>query len=143
MASERPWEAEVEGFFHRLRPPGRRENVLRLGVDDTGDIVSAVAVQHVNPRSKTEIPFYFVNAMAVALRVRGEGGTVADAALEDTIFEVAKRVRVAGRDRFSLAGRIHRKNMASQAMATRNGMEPEDGDDQDPYLLWSMPVNIS
>lgn len=135
LPHERPWEAEVEGYLHALKPPGRRENLIRLGFDDNGDLVSAVAIEAVNPGVRKETPEYFVAAVAVSLSQRGNGGKSADDAIADAIGQLGDRVRAAGGREFLLSGRIHQHNAASQAMAARNGMAPGRSRDGDPYVL--------
>jgi hypothetical protein len=139
----RPWEAEIEAHFHNLKPPGRAEDLIRLGLDDNDDIASIVEVQHLKPATPSGTPEYFIRALAVALAHRGHGGATADAAMTDALRTLALRVTSNEHDAFIIAGRIHAANAASQNMATRHGMTVRTAATRaDPYSLWAMLVAI-
>lgn len=123
-------------------PPGRRENLIRLGFDDDANLASVVDVERLRPVAGQAVPEYFIRAMAVALSHRGAGGGTADAALEDALTQLARRVDAEGQNRFIVSGRIHRANAASQAMARRHGLEPADGAPEDPYVRWRAQIDI-
>jgi hypothetical protein len=142
LPHNRPWETEVEGYFHVLRPPGRSEDMIRLGIDDNQDLASIVEVQRLKPISEYPIPEYFIRAMAVALTHRGRGGAVADAAMEDMLTELARRVAKSGVAQFIISGNIHELNKASQAMAERHGLRPLTDVAQDSYIRWRLLVEI-
>src|SRR3954454_19225613 len=83
LPHERPWEAEVEAHFHTLKPPGRAEDLIRLGFDDHGDLASILEVKHLKPSAPDNPPEYFIRAMAIAVAPRGRGGATADGAVID------------------------------------------------------------
>ena len=139
---DRPWEAEVEAYFHDLKPPGRSQNVTRLGFDDDQNLASVVDVEQQRPSIEHPAPAYFIRAMAVALTHRGHGGAVADAAMTDVLTEIARRVAASGTDHFIVSGRIHRSNHASQAMAKRHGLQPAEDVVHDDYVRWRAIIDI-
>ena len=142
LAHPRPWEAEVEAYFHDLKPPGRKGNLIRLGFDNDDDLASAVSIEALNPRAKAQTPEFFVAAVAVSLRERGKGGRTADDAFTDALAQLAERVLAAGRSELLISGRIHAHNAASQAMAIRNGLAPGPVRDGDPYVLWRVTIEV-
>jgi hypothetical protein len=142
LPHDRPWEAEVEAHFHDLKPPGRRENLIRLGFDDNHDLACVVEVERLPSADEHAVPEYFIRAMAVALAHRGIGGSTADAAITDALTEIAHRVAASGHDRFIVSGRIHHANTASQAMARRHGLQPTDEVTGDPYTRWRAQIDI-
>jgi len=101
--------------------------MIRLGIDDNQDLASIVEVQRLKPVSEYPIPEYFIRAMAVALTHRGRGGAVADAAMEDMLTELARRVAKSGVAQFIISGNIHELNKASQTMAVKYGVSIELG----------------
>lgn len=133
---------EVEGYFHKLRPPGRIEDMIRLGIDENQDLASVVDVQRLKPISEYPTPEYFIRAMAVALTHRGKGGAVADTAMEDMLTQLARRVAKSGVDQFIISGKIHESNKASQTMAERHGLRPATDIAQDSYVRWRMLIDI-
>jgi hypothetical protein len=127
-----------------LKPPGRAQDLIRLGFDDHGDLASIVEVQHLKSMAPEGRPEYFIRAMAIALAHRGQGGRVADDAITDALRTLARRVARHGHPVFIVSGRIHHANAASQLMATRQGLTPRtaaSGDD--PYSVWAMSVEIA
>jgi hypothetical protein len=143
LPHERPWEAEVEAHVHTLKPPGRRENLIRLGFDDSGDLASVIEVQQLRPLKQDAVPEYFIRAVAVALTHRGAGGVVADAAMTDALTEIARRMAAAGHDRFIVSGLIHHDNAPSQAMARRQGLQSTDPLPGDSYVRWRAQIDVA
>lgn len=138
----RPWEAEVEGHFHDLKPPGRPENLIRLGFDNNDDLASIIEVERLKPLTPGAEPEYFVRAMAIAQAHRGHGGATADDAITDALRAVAHRVAADNGSSFIVSGRIHQHNAASQAMAARHGIEPAEPEPGDPYTRWRTQIRI-
>lgn len=134
----------MEAHFHTLKPPGRAEDLIRLGFDDNDDIASIVEVQHLKPSAAGETPEYFIRAVAIALAHRGQGGATADAAMTDAVRTLARRVNGDEHKAFVISGRIHHANTASQTMAARHGMTTRTAAAAtDPYSLWAMSVDIA
>lgn len=134
----RAWEAEVEAMVHDLKPPGRREQLCRLGFDSDEDLCSVVVGEPVR-RPQGPLPEFFIKYFAISLKHRYADHSTADAAMSDCLDSISSKLRLQPGDAALVMGKVHHKNRASRRMAERNGMvlrsEPAD-----LYGLWAVEI---
>lgn len=107
-----PWQMDVQSWIRALRPTFREPEYLVLGYDSRG--IATVCKYEYTVASDS----YFINILARANRVRGTGA--ADEALQEVLRRIGAS-RESGSAGYSVAGKVHPKNLASQQLLVRNG----------------------
>lgn len=136
----KPWEQEVQAYLKRNPPPGRGENFYRLGLAKDGHALAVGIACHFPEPSI--MPVFKILAIGVSVEVRGSGGSVADAALQDMLEQIAARVAADGRNEFTVFGLVARENHASEKMCGRAAFATSD-EGRGAYRRWSAVVALS
>jgi hypothetical protein len=111
----KPWELDVQSGIHVLKPPLGRDEALLLGEDAQGVAAVCLLAEQGSPE------VFKIQAIAVGVRYRGQGGSHADEVLDVALEAAAERARLAGFDRVDVVGWVDTRNSASKTMCRRGG----------------------
>lgn len=111
----KPWERSVQSFIRSCQPPAAADESLLLGEDRSGVAAVCAMAEQGSPA------LVKIRAVAVAVRYRGQGGSLADEALEVALETAAARGREEGLDAVRLVGWVDPRNDASKRLNTRAG----------------------
>ena len=116
----KPWERSVQSFIRSCQPPAAADESLLLGEDRSG--VAAICVMAEQGSSA----LVKIRAVAVAVRYRGQGGSLADEALEVALETSSCAWLGRGLGCIRLVGWVDPRNDASKRLNTRRFRLPED-----------------
>jgi hypothetical protein len=131
----RPWELQVQSFIRTLHPPAGPDQAYLLGEDSSG--IGAVCV--LADQGTSEI--VKIQAIAVSVRHRGQGGAHADAALAAGLDLAGVRARVAGFGQVIVVGWVHPRNQPSQLLCRRAGFALRR-DTRDGLQEWVLLLDV-
>jgi len=109
------WEQDVQSFIRACRPPAGPDEQLLLGLDGAG--IAAVC----SLAEQGSAALVKIRAIAVDVRHRGQGGAVADEAMEVALEAAGARALEKGLDTVQVIGWVDPQNEASKRMNTRAG----------------------
>jgi hypothetical protein len=111
----KPWELVVQSGIRALRPPVAQDQLLLLGQDAEG--IAAVCLL----AEQGDASVIKIQAIAVAVRYRGQGGAHGDEALNVALESAAQRARGIGSDQVVVVGWVDPRNDASKFLNQRAG----------------------
>lgn len=124
------WEWEVQSAIRGLEPPYTYPKQMLVGLDDHG--IGAVSFyEELDGPGAVEL-----SLMAVATRLRNQGGGYADEMFRVTLEEIEARAIQTGVPEVSLAGRVWHENHASQRMIRQHGFA-HTGHAADGVQVWT------
>lgn len=109
------WELEVQSGIRALQPPLPQDQSLLLGKDAEG--IAAVCLL----ADQGDSSVIKIQAIAVAVRHRGQGGSHGDEALQIALETAAQRGRRAGKDEVIMVGWVDPRNTPSEHLNERAG----------------------
>ena len=116
----KPWEHEVQQGIRALEPPKGGGSTVFLGVDDHGIAAVTVWTALADPGE------YYLQAVAVANRHRGQGGAHAREALKMAVSVMETQAIDRGADTLYIASRVHEENRPSQRGLAETGFREDD-----------------
>lgn len=122
LAHPKPWELGVQAALRNLKPPAQEDEVLLFGLD--GNKLAAVVWVWLNDKSAPRV--VKILAVAVACSHRGQGGALADEALEVAILEAGDRSFSSGVHEVIVVAWVEGRNDPSQRMCQRTGFAKGD-----------------
>jgi hypothetical protein len=131
----KPWELQVQSFIRTLHPPAGPDQEFLLGEDPSG--VGAVRV--LADQGTPEI--VKIQAIAVSVRYRGQGGAYADEALAAGLDHAGRRARAAGLGQVIAVGWVHQRNKPSQLLCRRAGFTYRR-DTRDGLQEWAVLLEL-
>ena len=129
----KPWEWEAQRHLRQLSQHFKYGDLVVVGLRHDEPLACAHLLVDQEPGRLVGV---FVAAAAVGRPVRGQGGAVADALMHQIAADCAAIASAAGATDHVISGKIHVRNIASQLMAQRAGMEP-NGLPAEDYQLWA------
>jgi RimJ/RimL family protein N-acetyltransferase len=131
----KPWELQVQSFIRTLHPPAGADQVYLLGEDSSG--IGAVCV--LADQGTPEI--VKIQAVAVSVRQRGQGGAHANEALAAGLDLAGDRARAAGFGQVIAVGWVHPRNQPSQLLCRRAGFAHRR-DTRDGLQEWVLLLGV-
>lgn len=128
----------MQSWVRTRTPPAGPGELLRLGLAADGTVEAIGALSLV----ATQSDFAIVKLLAVAINVavRGQGGAVADAALDHVLGAAFQLGSSAGAEQTIAVAWVHPRNEASRRMLTRHGLEMVGMVDE--YEDWRLILTI-
>lgn len=111
----KPWELQVQSGIRALRPPTAQDQLLLLGEDEEG--IAAVRLL----ADQGDASVIKIQAIAAAVRCRGQGGAYGDEALSVALEAAAQRGRRIGRDEIVVVGWVDPRNNPGKLLNQRAG----------------------
>lgn len=130
----KPWEHEVQAHIRQLKPPVHGAVVL-IGIR-SADIAAVAMFSY---QMAPTMPVVVIQALAVAMAYRNQGGRVADAAIETVLQRAATDLDARGYRKALAVGRVAHANVPSQALMIRHGFT-STGARTDQLQEWIQPI---
>jgi hypothetical protein len=111
----KPWELNVQSGIRALQPPLPPDQSLMLGLDVEG--IGAVCLL----AEQGDAAVIKIQAIAVSVRLRGQGGVYADEAMQVALEVAGNRAQNARIDSVLLVGWVDPHNIASKRLNQRAG----------------------
>lgn len=137
LVHPRPWEWDVQSYL-RNSPKLKAGHLVLVG--RCGEDVVAVARLEVTAREND--CDVFIASAAIGLDHRGKGGPMADALMLQIRETAVERCRGLGKQEVLLWGKIHSKNLPSQAMVKRAESEPLEAPSLKGLEIWGVRITV-
>jgi len=115
----RPWELDVQSHLRRTAPPHGPDQRLRLGLDEAGTL--AAVTEQARVVVEGSISVVKLQALAVSAEVRGQGGRVADDALDDALSCSVELASASAAAEVLVIGWVDPRNRPSRELLARAG----------------------
>jgi len=115
----RPWERDVQWWIRRQKPPNQGDPGLQVAEQKGHSLAAVGAFALLDVESGMAI--VKLQALAVSLDLRGQGGATANAALRHLLDCSFQMGRAAGAAETLVIGWIDPRNRPSSALAERHG----------------------
>jgi len=115
----RPWEHELQSYLRRMTPPSGADQRLRLGLDVSEKLMGVS--EQVRIETVGSIAVVKLQALAISVDARGQGGQVADLTLADALIRSADLAHETGASEALVIGWVDPRNQASKGLLTRAG----------------------
>ena len=115
----RPWELEVQSHLRRTVPPHGPDQRLRLGLDESGILIAVT--EQARLVVERSIAVVKLQALAVSVEARGQGGRIADEALDDALSCSMELAAALAAVEVLVIGWVDPQNRPSKELLTRGG----------------------
>jgi hypothetical protein len=138
----RPWELEVQSMIRTRRDLTYGGGRILLGITSARELLAVTAHSPVNnPEAKT-VPQQLLAVVAISVSARGQGGAVADKAVERTLADIAGLPEVVRAGCAVILAGVHVENAPSEALLIRQGFECRQEADDAGLRPWALLLEL-
>lgn len=137
LPHDRAWEWQAQRHLRQLSQLIRPGDLVLIGRQAS----KIVACAHLKLDHDNTTYQVFIAALGVSVDVRGQGGTVADEMIEEIVAQGQWQALTAGTVNLAIACNIHGRNLPSQRLVIRAGLEPYGAPTRD-YQLWARLIRL-